>query len=190
MSVVVVVAGLFAYSALSGGRSTTSGIAPTTSSGTTTPSTGNAQLVLPITGGNPIVNNAVAPGFIIASAIVENNTDPVTKLIVSDHLEVALKNTGTQDITNFETYYSVKDLVSKVSDAYYTKLTGFVLKVGETKTFHFDNTSKTNHYPENKYSLYRTSKNAMQFDLMVSTPTYKPQTITIKKDKGGAEKVD
>lgn len=194
MIVVVVIGGLFAYSALTGTTGTKTNTATTATTSATSnvasQSNGNAQLVLPITTGNPITNNAVAPGFVIASAIVENNTDPITKQITNDHLEITLKNTSAKDITQFETYYSVKDLVANVSDAYYTKLTGFVLKAGETKTFHFDNTGQADHYPENKYSVYRTSKNAMQFDVTISAPNYKIQTITIKKDKGGTEKVD
>ncbi len=182
---------LLAYSALTGSNvATTKAGIPGPTSRPISPNGGKIQLVLPISSGNPITNNAIAPGFVIASAIVENNTDPITKIITNDHLEVSLKNVSTKDIAQFETYYSVKDLVTNASDAYFTKLTGFVLRAGETKTFHFDNTGKIDHYRENNYSVYRTSRNAMQIDLTVSAPNYKVQTITIKKDKGGAEKVD
>lgn len=193
ISLVVILGGLFAYSALSGKGGTTTanvGINTTPTSNSASQNSSATQLVLPTTTGNPITNAAVAPGFVIIGAIVENNTDPLTKKIANDHLEVTLQNTSAKDITQFETYYSVKDLVTNVSDAYYTKLTGFVLKAGETKAFHFDNTGQINHYPENKYSVYRTSKNPMLFDVMVSAPSYKVQMITIKKDKGGAEKVE
>ena len=182
---------LLAYTALTGGKSASNkALPPGTKTSTVPQDSGAIQLILPITSGNPITNNATTPGFVIASAIVENNTDPITKIITNDHLEVTLKNVSTKDITQFDTYYSVKDLVTQVSDAYFTKLTGFVLRAGETRTFHFDNTGKMDHYRENNYSVYRTSKNAMQFDLMVSAPNYKVQTKTIKKDKGGTEKVD
>jgi hypothetical protein len=182
---------LLAYTALTGGNNASNKAIPSgTKTSTAAQDTGAIQLILPVTSGNPITNNATAPGFAIASAIVENNTDPITKIITSDHLEVTLKNVASKDIAQFETYYSVKDLVTHVSDAYYTKLTGFVLKAGETRTFHFDNTGKVDHYRENNYSVYRTSKNAMQFDITVSAPSYKVQNISIRKDKGGAEKVD
>ena len=188
---ILVLGALLAYSALTGSqKATTKPGPPGSTSRPTSPSDGSIQLVLPIAGGNPITNNSIDAGFVIASAIVENNTDPITKAITNDHLEVTLKNVSTKDITKFETYYSVKDLVTHVSDAYFTKLTGFVLRAGETRTFHFDNTGRIDHYRENNYSVYRTSKNAMQFELTVSAPNFKVQTIIIRKDKGGTEKVD
>ena len=188
---ILVLGALLAYSALTGSHNaTTKPGPPGSTSRPTSPSDGSIQLVLPIAGGNPITNNSIDAGFVIASAIVENNTDPITKAITNDHLEVTLKNVSTKDITKFETYYSVKDLVTHVSDAYFTKLTGFVLRAGETRTFHFDNTGRIDHYRENNYSVYRTSKNAMQFELTVSAPNFKVQTIIIRKDKGGTEKVD
>jgi hypothetical protein len=197
ISVVLVVGGLLAYSALTG-KSAKHAPVGTGAAATQVPATSSSpaqsgsasQMVLPTTTGNPIVNNSIAPGFVISGAIVENNTDPVTKKIATDHLEVTLQNTTTTDISQFEVYYTVKDVVANVSDAYYSKLTGFVLKAGETKAFHFDNSGQPNHYPENKYSVYRTSKNSMLFSVMVSAPNYKVQAITIKKDKGGAEKVE
>jgi len=182
---------LLAYTSLTGSNNASDKVLPPgTKTNTAAKNNDSVKLILPVASGNPITNNATVPGFVIASAIVENNTDPITKTITNDHLEVTLKSIATKDITQFETYYSVKDLVTHVSDAYYTKLTGFILKAGETRTFHFDNTGKGDHYRENNYSVYRTSKNAMQFDVTVSTPNYKVQSITIKKDKGGTEKVD
>ena len=191
IGVILAVGVLIAYSVLTGGNNaSTKAGTPVSTSSPSSPIGGSIQLVLPISSGNPITNKASAPGFVIASAIVENNIDPITKIITNDHLEVTLKNIASKDISQFETYYSVKDLVTHVSDAYYTKLTGFILKAGETRTFHFDNTGKVDHYRENNYSVYRTSKNAMQFDVTVSAPNFKVQSIIIKKDKGGTEKVD
>jgi hypothetical protein len=193
ISLVVVLGGLVAYSVMTGksGIPTANlGITTAPTSNTSTQNTNPSQLVLPTTTGNPIVNNSVSPGFVIATAIVENNTYLITKQVTNDHLEVTLKNTSAKDITQFETYYVVKDSVANVSDAYYTQLTSFALKAGKTKAFYFDNTGQANHYPENKHSIYRTSRNPMQFDVMVSAPNYQVQTITIKKDKGGTEKVE
>jgi hypothetical protein len=182
---------LLAYNSLTGSNTASNKVlSPGPNTNMADKTNDSTKLVLPVASGNPITNNATVPGFVIASAIVENNTDPITKVITSDHLEVTLKSVASKDITQFETYYSVKDLVTHVGDAYYTKLTGFILKAGGTRTFHFDNTGRIDHYPENNYSVYRTSKNAMQFDVEVSAPGYKVQTITVKKDKGGAEKVD
>ena len=182
---------LLAYTSLTGSNNASNKVLPPgPNTNTSAKNNDSIKLILPVASGNPITNTATVPGFVIVSAIVENNTDPITKIITNDHLEVTLKNIATKDVTQFETYYSVKDLVTHVSDAYYTKLTGFILKAGESRTFHFDNTGKVDHYRENNYSVYRTSKNAMQFDVTVSAPNYKVQSITIRKDKGGTEKVD
>lgn len=187
----IVFGALLAYTSLTGSNNASNKVLPPgTKTNTAAKNTDSIKLILPVASGDPITNNATVPGFVIASAIVENNTDPITKTITNDHLEVTLKNIVSKDITQFETYYSVKDLVTHVSDAYYTKLTGFILKAGETRRFHFDNAGKVDHYRENNYSVYRTSKNMMQFDVTVSAANYKVQTITIKKDKGGTEKVD
>lgn len=53
-----------------------------------------------------------------------------------------------------------KDLVTHGSDVYYTKLTGFVLKAGKTRTFYFDNTAKADHFE--KIILVRTELRRMR----------------------------
>jgi hypothetical protein len=184
--------GVSAYVAFGGpGASSTALSSLASASLTPQASTSSApKEVLPINGGNPIVNDSKVTGFSIKSAISENNVDPISKKIVTDHLEVTLTNVSAKDISQFEVYYSIKDLVTNVLDSYYSKLNGFVLRAGETKAFHFDNIGQADHFPENNYSLYRTTKNAMQIDITVSAPLYKVELVTIKKDKGGTEKVD
>jgi hypothetical protein len=184
--------GVSAYVAFGGpGASSTALNSLASASLTPQASTSSApKQVLPINGGNPIVNDSKVTGFSIKSAIAENNVDLTSKKIATDHLEITLKNITTKDISQFEVYYSIKDLVTNVSDSYFSKLSGFVLKAGATEAFHFDNTGQPGHYPENNYSLYRTTKNAMQIEVTVSAPSYKVESVTIMKDKGGTEKVD
>jgi hypothetical protein len=184
--------GVSAYVAFGGSGTSSKVVNPVASASVTPQPTASAasQRVLPVSGGNPIVNASQVAGFIIKSAIAENNIDPISKKIVTDHLEVTLTNVSAKDISQFEVFYNIKDVVTNVSDSYFSKLSGFVLKAGETKAFHFDNTGQPGHYPENNYSLYRTTKNAMQIDITVSAPLYKVETVSIKKDKGGTEKVD
>jgi hypothetical protein len=184
--------GVSAYVAFGGpGASSTALNSLASASLTPQASTSSApKQVLPINGGNPIVNDSKVTGFSIKSAIAENNVDLTSKKIATDHLEITLKNITTKDISQFEVYYSIKDLVTNVSDSYFSKLSGFVLKAGATEAFHFDKTGQPGHYPENNYSLYRTTKNAMQIEVTVSAPSYKVESVTIMKDKGGTEKVD
>jgi hypothetical protein len=154
--------GVSAYVAFGGpGASSTALNSLASASLTPQASTSSApKQVLPINGGNPIVNDSKVTGFSIKSAIAENNVDLTSKKIATDHLEITLKNITTKDISQFEVYYSIKDLVTNVSDSYFSKLSGFVLKAGATEAFHFDNTGQPGHYPENNYSLYRTTKRA------------------------------
>jgi hypothetical protein len=55
---------------------------------------------------------------------------------------------------------------------------------------HFDNTGATDHFPVNKYSLYATSVNALDVEVIVSADGAAVQTATIQKDAGGAETPD
>lgn len=139
---------------------------------------------------NPIKNTATATGFTIKSGMVENNTDPTTGKVVSDHLELQLVNTTKADISNFEVYYTITDTKTQQKEGYYKKLAGFTLKAGATATVHFDNKSGYGHFGANTNSLYYKSTNPLDFSVQVSTPTYIVQTIQLTKAAGGAETKD
>ena len=62
--------------------------------------------------------------------------------------------------------------------------------INGTRIAHFDNTGATDHFPVNKFSLYSTSKNAMDVTVIVSAEGAAVQTATVKKDAGGAENPD
>ncbi len=159
------------------------------SSGTSNPTQGTTSQVLPVAD-DPIKNNATAPGLVIASAQVEDNVDPATNQSIPDKLQISLKNTSSQTMSNFEIYYRMTDSTTGVSEGYYEKLGGLSLGPNETKTVFFDNQSSPNHYPENKYSLYRTSKNEVRFTIELSTPGFKVATGETKKSVGTGEKQD
>lgn len=80
------------------------------------------------------------------------------------------------------------DAVTKKIEGYYQKLTDFQIKPGETKTIYFDNENSAGHYQENRYSLYRTSKNEVLFTIEVSATGYAPATAETKKAPGTGEK--
>lgn len=139
---------------------------------------------------NPINNDAIIEGFKVVDALAENNVDPATKKVVNDHLELSLKNISGKDITDFEIYYTITDPAANVKEGYYHKLIGFILKSGETKSIHFDNGTGDGHFSENMNSIYRTTNPAKVFDIILSSPGYKIETVQINKDPGGAEKAD
>ena len=167
---------------------TNSTTAPNSTGVTTSPSS-NPQDVVPGLYKNEISNTSTLEGFSISSAIVENNTDASGK-VVNDHLEFKLINTSGKDLSNFEIYYTITDLVTNKKEGYFKPLTGFVLKSGQSQTIHLDNLSGEGHFSSNKNSIYYTSANKLQFDVIVSTPGYKVQTVQVFKDAGGAEVKD
>jgi hypothetical protein len=185
---------LLAAAALTGCASTTS-----TASGTTPPAatatagtTGGSVApgaVLPV-GSDPIVNTASAPTLQITYAAVENNVDPSTNKTINDRLEVTLKNSGTTQLTGFEIYYTMTDVTTKAVENYYQKLDGLTIPAGQEQTVYFDNQAGPGRYPENTFSIYRSSKNQVDFTIQVSATGAKIATGTATKSVGTGEKVD
>ena len=137
---------------------------------------------------DPINNTATAQTLKITNFLVENNVDPATKKIAPDHVEIALKNTGSKSLSGFEVYYTFTDATTKATESYYKKLpASFSIPAGGSRTIHFDNTGQPDHFPVNKFSLYNTSKNALTVSVKVSATGAAPQTSTVKKAAGGAE---
>jgi len=155
------------------------------SAATTTPGGGQ---VLPVTD-NPITNTATDQTLTIDSVLVENNEDADGNA-VDDHLEIAVSNTGTADLSGFEAFYTITDPTAGASESYYADLSGFVVPAGGTGTIHFDNTGATDHFPVNQYSLYYTSTNALDLEVQISAQGAAIQTATVQKDAGGAEVPD
>jgi hypothetical protein len=145
--------------------------------------------VLPVKS-NPISNNSTAPGLKIAQLLVEDNVNPATGKDAPDHLEIALRNDSAQELKGFEVYYQITDLTTGAKEGYHTKLDAFTIPAGGERVVHFDDSGAADHYPDNKYSLYHSSKNEMQFDVTVSATDVAPQTASVKKDAGGDENPD
>jgi hypothetical protein len=181
--------------------SSTATVQPTTSGGTqaptgtaaqgtaqTTSSTGakNSAQVLPVAK-NPIVNQATKEGLQITSAMAENNVDPATNKDLTDRLQVTIKNTSTETLSDLELYYQMTDSTTKKAEGYYQRLTGFSLASGAEGTIYFDNGSGVGHYPESAFSLYRTSANEVIISIEVSAAGYRPATGQAVKAVGTGE---
>lgn len=144
----------------------------------------------PVFAENPIENDATQVGFTVVEGLVENNVDPVTHKDAGDHLEIALKNTAGKDLSGFEVYYTITDNDTQKQEGYYVKLADFVLKADETTAIHFDTTAAPNHVLKNVNSMYRTNPNAKTFDVIISVPAFRVETVQIHKDAVGAEEAD
>ena len=171
---VVVVIGGIAFWQLSKSKNTTA-----TTKNTTTQ-------VLPVSS-NPIQNTSEHPGLVITAADAENNEDPTTKQAISDRLQISLQNTSALPMSNLEIYYQMKDIKTGQTEAYHQVLTGLQIPAKQTTTVYFDNQSGPGHYPESKYSIYRSSQNEVDFTIQVSAPGFKPANATTKKSVGTGE---
>jgi len=138
---------------------------------------------------NPITETGADVGFKIDNILVENNVDAAGK-IAPDHLELKVTNTGAADLSDFDIYYTMKDLVTNDVQAYYRTLPGFTLKAGETKALHLDNSGQPGHFNVNPNSMYVTSQNERMVDVILHAKGFAPQTAQVKKDAGGAETAD
>ena len=175
------------------------GCSDTTSPSSSTPAAGQAagstaspgagEPVLPVKS-DPIANNSTVQALEIDSVLVENNVDSAGKA-ASDHLEIALTNTGASELTGFETYYTFTDSKTSDTESYYAKLPDtFTIPAGGKRVAHFDNTGAPDHFAVNEFSLYYTDTNALDVTVKVSAADAAPQTATVKKDAGGAETAD
>lgn len=142
--------------------------------------------VAPVTS-NPIQNDSTAEGLVVTKVLVENNVDTSTGKDAPDHLEIELQNTSDAALSDFSVYYTITDPKTSKSESYYQELTGFSLAPGEIRAAHIDGVDKADHYPVNKFSLYYTGENELTVDVVVSSPTVKPATGTVKKDAKSAE---
>lgn len=155
-----------------------------TSSGAAAP-----DRVLPVTA-NPIANTSTAKSLTIDSVLVENNVDATGKA-VDDHLEVALSNTGATPLTGLEFFYTFTDPTAKLSESYYAKLPSNIsIPAGGKQVVNFDNSGTPGSVPVNEFSLYATSKNALDVKVVASATGTAVTTATVKKDAGGAEAAD
>ncbi|AOY74122.1 hypothetical protein IG195_20790 (plasmid) [Arthrobacter sp. TES] len=157
--------------------------------GAAPPATTSAPTVLPVTT-NPITATGTKPGLTLTDALAENNIDPTTKAALADRLQFTLTNTTTTPMTGLEVYYTMKDTTTGATEAYYQKLDGLTLTPGQGTTIYVDNGTGPGHYPENKYSLYRSSPNEVTINIEAAAPGYAPAQGTATKAQGTGEKTD
>lgn len=153
------------------------------------PAASAATPVLPVKE-NPIKNASTVQALKVDSVHVEDNADAAGKA-VNDHLEVTLSNAGKTPLSGFEFYYTYTDATTKVTESYYTKLPDtFTIPAGGKRVAHFDNTGAVDHFPVNKFSVFYSSKHALDGSVVASAAGAAPQTTTFKKAVGGAEAAD
>ena len=164
---------------------------PSAPSATTaaTASSADSNIVLPVDA-NPIANQAAHPDLAVVSAAVEDLVDPSTGQAIDDRLMLTLKNNGSSDLSNLEVYYTMTDAVTGASESYYQALTGFTLAAGAEDYVYFDNKTDPGHFPENQFSLFRSSVNQVDFTIMVSADQSGIAQATTFKSEGTGEKVD
>ena len=150
--------------------------------------TSGASAVLPVST-NPIVNASTTPGLSIVSAMAENNVDPATKKPIADRLQVTVKNSSSSSLSGFEVFYTMTDATTKKSESYYVPLTGVTVAAGASATVFFDNKAGPNHFGENKFSLYRSSTNQVDFAIEVSAKGIAVAKGSAVKGKGTGEVV-
>jgi hypothetical protein len=128
--------------------------------------------------------------FSIKNVIVENNYDPIAKTSAPDHLEIVLVNNGSQNISNFQVFYTITDLKTNQTQSTLLPLNGFILGSHQEKSVHIDVSGKEGHFRANPNSIYYTSKNQLQFNVLVNAQGHQAQHATVKKDAGGTEGPD
>jgi len=127
----------------------------------------------------------------IDKILVENNVDPITKKITSDHLEVFATNTTNSLISDLTLYYKDIDNSGAVApQAYIIHLTGLTLQPNKETSIHVDLSWKPGHFRANPNSMYYLDKNGQTFEVTLNAKWFNAVTKTVKKDPGGAELAD
>lgn len=141
---------------------------------------------------NPIQKTSDTPLPVqIVDIRVEDNVGPDHK-DTPDHLEITIKNIGTETLDHFEIYFVITDKKeTDKAEAYYVKLEGPVIKTGEKSTLHFDNhVDQPGHYYGNPNGLYGTAVNGLSFAIQLHADGYAPLDFTVEKAEGAAEVAD
>lgn len=166
-SVTLATAGVVLIAAVLTGCQAAGSSASAPSAGASSGASAGTGSVLPVAG-NPISNTSTTPGLSIVSAAVEDNVDPSTKKAIDDRLQITLANATAAPLTNVEIYYEMTDTTTKQSEGYYSPLTGITIPANGESTVYFDNETAPGHFPENTFSLYRSSANQVDFTIEAS----------------------
>ena len=128
--------------------------------------------------------------FSIKEVLVENNYDEIKRKDAADHLEIIVKNRCNKSVSNFSTFYTMKDLKTKQTQSYILPLDGFVLGSKSKKSIHIDISNQKGHFVANPNSMYYNSLNEIKVNVTLSAKGYQAQKGSIVKDAGGAEVAD
>ncbi len=101
-----------------------------------------------------------------------------------------MRNDTTSELSSFEIYSVMTDVTTGQSEAYYQALPGFTLAAGATGTLSFDGENGPGHFPENTFSLYRSSKNQVDFTIEVSAAGVQVANAAATKGSGGGDAAD
>jgi len=109
-----------------------------------------------------------------------------------DHLELTLKNTGSQDLSIDSGYLTITDRKkgSTGKESYMIDLSGLTVKGYRKQTIHFDNQAKSGHFPGNTNGLYRTAADGLTFSLTLYSEGFAPLLTSVDKAPGTAEVAD
>ena len=143
----------------------------------------------PLSADNPIPQTGKANALTF-TAKVEDNFDAVTKKDAPDHLELDVKNTSGEALKDLSLFYSIKDVKTGKSEAYFKPLTGLVIEKGKSAAVNVDTSGLPGHFRSNPNSSYYISQNAKTFTIQLAVPGFAPVTVELKKDAGGAEQPD
>ncbi|CDK00680.1 conserved exported hypothetical protein [Microbacterium sp. C448] len=157
--------------------------------GASASATPGSNSVLPVAS-NPISNTSTAPGLSIASAAVEDLVDPATGKAMDDRLQITLTNSTSTPLTNVEIYYQMTDVTTQQSEGYYMALDDVTIPAQDETTVYFDNGTEPGHFPENTFSLYRTSTNQVDFVIQASADGVQVATANASKGAGTDEQPD
>lgn len=187
-NLIPLVAGLALTAGILAGCQTTTSTTPPAPAGSVSAAPASGT-VLPVAS-NPISNTSTAPGLSIASAAVEDLVDPATGKAMDDRLQVTLANSTSSPLTNVEIYYQMTDVTTQQSEGYYTALAGVTIPAQGETTVYFDNGTEPGHFPENMFSLYRTSTNQVDFAIQASADGVQVANATASKGAGTGEQPD
>ncbi len=187
---------IYLATALAAGALTLAGCSSTAAPAATQPAQGgvtasgapSGALVLPVTV-DPIKNAATAPGLTVSKVLLQDNTDPGGNAI-GDRLQFTIGNDTSADVTGLEIFYTMTDTTTGATESYYQKLDGLVVPAMGSVPVYFDGDTGAGHFPENKFSLYRSSLNQVDFTIELSAPGLGIATATGAKDAGAGEQAD
>lgn len=144
----------------------------------------------PVSLADPIPQTGAPAPFAIKEALVENNYDFSAKKDATDHFEVALTNAAATEVKDVSVYLTVKDVETGVTESYYKYLTAFVVPAQGEARIHLDDGAAAGHFRDNPNGIYHTSQNAKVVTFEVAAKGFAPLSVTVNKDKGGAEAAD